>query len=118
MKRVASRAILYAASARGGFLCTTAAGTCPSALSKWFCSCGEFSYLRNYVLHHQYIAHYHTDQTFVVDGITFMEFRNLILPHVGGPNTRAALALGFLACHPLREEDPEEPVAVSQPAAT
>jgi len=98
-------------------LCPAVACSRPQHFINVFCPCGKYSYQRDYVLHHQRISRCHTGHVFAVDQATFLEFQDLILPHVADPHKRATLSQEFPPCRAIQEVD-EEPTAALQPAAT
>jgi len=81
-----------------------------------FCPCGEFSFQRDYVLKHQRIGRCHTGRIFDVDADNYLEFRDLILPHISDPKKRELLSQGFPACRPTSQtQPPEDPPSCELP---
>jgi len=60
-----------------------------------FCPCGEFSYHRDYILHHQRTMACYVGHLYDVDEHLFPTFLNIIKPCISDPSRYARLLQGF-----------------------
>lgn len=66
-----------------------------------FCSCGEFSYHRDYILRHQRTMNCYQSHLYDVDEASYPRFFRLIRPLVSDPVRLERLSLGFPAPRPI-----------------
>lgn len=75
-----------------------------------FCSCGVFSFQRDYILRHQRRSNCYSGGVFEVDRECFLEFRDLLLPHVTDQKQRKLILQGFPKTRPSVESGRDQSV--------
>jgi len=68
-----------------------------------FCPCSEFSYYRDYILHHQRTMACYTEHFYDVDEPYFSTFLNIIKPCISDPSRYERLLQGFPSLHAITQ---------------
>jgi len=97
----------------------------PQHFTVTFCPCGVHHFYRDAILRHQKTQNCYIGHLYEVDADSYIEFRDLILPHVTDPTRRQTLLDQFPAIRPTVESDSdtdpqplETTTTISGPAVT
>jgi len=77
----------------------------PQHFTVTFCPCGVHHFYRDAILRHQRTQNCYTEHLYEVDADSYIEFRDLILPHVTDPDHRQTLLDQFPETRPTVESD-------------
>jgi len=80
-----------------------------------FCPCGVHHFYRDAILRHQRAQHCYVGHLYEVDADAYLEFRNLILPHVISTDRRQALLANFPQTRPTVESDSDTDTQTNEP---
>jgi len=83
----------------------TSEDTRPQHFTVTFCPCGVHHFYRDAILRHQRTQTCYTGHLYEVDADSYIEFRDLILPHVTDIDLRQTLLDKFPATRPTVESD-------------
>jgi len=90
----------------------------PQHFTVTFCPCGVHHFYRDAILRHQRTQTCYTGHLYEVDSDTYLEFRDLILPHVTDTDRRRTLLDKFPDTRPTVESDSEAESLVAETTAT